>query len=148
MPITLFEGGKVNMMSAVLVLIKCLIILVWIMIAATIVYIYAEKFIKEVYYPIKLKANNNPSFETLITILNLIINSELDAYENDIFRNKGSITNQNFDSYYKDITTKIVESISPDLEENLKYYLTEDAIYRIVGRAVKKYLTEKITGTI
>lgn len=136
------------MMSAVLVLIKCLIILVWIMIAATIVYIYAEKFIKEVYYPIKLKANNNPSFETLITILNLIINSELDAYENDIFRNKGSITNQNFDSYYKDITTKIVESISPDLEENLKYYLTEDAIYRIVGRAVKKYLTEKITGTI
>ena len=88
------------------------------------------------------------TFEECISILQLIINSELQAYEKDIFIAKGSITNSNFENYYKDITNKIVSNLSDDLVDNFSYYIKEDAVYLYIARAVKVFLTNKINGTI
>lgn len=88
------------------------------------------------------------TFEECISILQLIINSELQSYEKDIFISKGSITNSNFENYYRDITGKIVNNLSDDLIDSFTYYITEDAIYTYIARAVKTFLTGKINGTI
>ena len=110
------------------------------------VYFFLYNFYMNIYIKFK-KRNIHIDFETALAILKIIINTELDAYENDIFTIKGSITNSNFDNYYKDITNKIIKSVSPDLINYLSFYITEDTVYIIIARAVKKFLTEKITGT-
>ena len=115
--------------------------------ACGIIYLFAYFFYKNIYLPYK-KDLVDLNFETALFILKTLINTELDAYDTDIFMSKGSITNANFDNYYKDITTKIIKSISPNLITHLSLYITEDMVYVIVARAVKKFLTEKISGTI
>jgi len=110
-------------------------------------YFTADNFFKRIYIPYK-KQIIDLNFDSALFILKTIINSELEAYENDVFLSKGSITNSNFDNYYKDITRKIIKNISPALISHLSLYITEDMIYTIVARAVKKFLTEKITCTI
>ena len=112
-----------------------------------VLYTLAYFFYKKILLPYR-KQLVDLDFETSLFILKTIINSELDTYENDIFMSKGSITNTNFENYYKDITEKIIKNISPDLIRHLSLYITEDMIYVIVARAVKKFLTEKISGTI
>lgn len=91
---------------------------------------------------------NNPSFENLIAILGVIINTEIQEYENDIFISKGSITNSNFDNYYYDITNKIINNISKDFEKRILAYMTKEALYKYIARSVKSYLTSKINGTL
>ena len=76
------------------------------------------------------------------------IQSELDSYDSDIFQSKGSITNNNFDVYYRDITSRILKNINPNLIKDLSYYYTEDAVYRFIGRSVRDYLVTKIKGTL
>ena len=131
-------------------IINCIIISISIILTIAVVlvllYIALDNFYRRIYLPYK-KNSIGLDFETAFVILKAIINSELDAYENDIFQKKGSITNSNFDNYYKDITNKIVSSISPDLISHLSLYLTEKTVYVIIARAVKKYLAEKINGT-
>lgn len=112
-----------------------------------ILYIAIYNFYKRIYLPYK-KELVDLDFESALAILNIIINTELDAYSNDIFLNKGSITNSNFDNYYHDITNKIIKNLSPALISHLALYITEDAIYVIIARAVKKFLTEKIHGSV
>lgn len=84
------------------------------------------------------------SFEDLLIILRLIINSELEEYDKEIFSRKGSLTNQNFDTYYDDLCTKIIGNISPSVIHQLVRYTTEENVYRIVARATKEYLKDKI----
>lgn len=112
------------------------------------IYVFAEKFMNEVYIRNKPRMNASLSFTELLSILATIINTEIEAYEEDIFTEKGNITNQNFENYYKDITNKIIENISPEFESNLKFYLTEEAIYKMIARSVKNYLTKKVTGVV
>ena len=112
-----------------------------------IIYVALYFFYKKIYLPYK-KELVDLDFESALSIFKLIINTELDAYENDIFMNKGSITNSNFDNYYKDITTKIIAKLSPSLVKHLSLYINEDMIYIIIARSVKKFLTEKINGTV
>ena len=109
-------------------------------------YFFFYYFYMNIYLKYK-KKNVYIDFETALAILKIIINTELDAYENDIFISKGSITNSNFDNYYKDITGKIIKNVSSDLINYLSFYVTEDMIYLIIARAVKKFLTDKINGT-
>ena len=111
------------------------------------IYIAIYFFYKKIYIEYK-KELVDLDFESALSILKLIINTELDAYENDIFMNKGSITNSNFDNYYKDITNKIIEKLSPTLVKHLSLYINEAMVYIIIARAVKKFLTEKINGTV
>ena len=104
-------------------------------------------FFRKIYIPYK-KEVVDLNFDSALFILKTIINTELDAYENDIFISKGSITNNNFENYYKDITGKIISNISPNLLKHLSLYITEDMVYIIIARSVKKFLSEKISGTI
>ena len=91
------------------------------------------------------KRNSTPEeFLNLLTILSSQIQSELDSYDSDIFQSKGSITNNNFDVYYRDITSRILKNINPNLIKDLSYYYTEDAVYRFTSRSVRDYLVTKI----
>ena len=86
-------------------------------------------------------------FLGLLTILSSQVQTELDAYDKDIFENKGSITNNNFDNYYQDLNHRILRNISPTMIDQLTQYYTEEAIYRFIGRSVRDYLITKINGT-
>jgi len=90
----------------------------------------------------------NANFENLIGILGVIINTEIQEYENDIFLNKGAITNSNFDNYYYDITNRIIANISKTFEKRILAYMTREALYKYIARSVKNYLTSKINGTL
>lgn len=95
------------------------------------------------------KKNSTPEeFLNLLTILSSQIQSELDSYDSDIFEKKGSITNNNFDVYYRDITSRILKNVNPHLIRDLSYYYTEEAVYRFIGRSVRDYLVTKIKGTL
>ena len=95
------------------------------------------------------KRNSTPEeFLNLLTILSSQIQSEVDSYDSDIFQSKCSITNNNFDVYYRDITSRILKNINPNLIKDLSYYYTEDAVYRFIGRSVRDYLVTKIKGTL
>lgn len=94
------------------------------------------------------KAISPTDYANLLSILASQVQSELDTYDKDIFTDKGSITNNNFDNYYKDLTTRIINNISDDLINSLTQYYTIDAIYRMIGRSVRDYLLTKINGTL
>lgn len=94
------------------------------------------------------KRSSPDEFLGLLTILSSQIQSELDSYEKDIFENKGSITNNNFDRYYRDLTSRIIKNINPNMIKELSYYYTEEAVYRFIGRSVRDYLVSKINGTL
>lgn len=94
------------------------------------------------------KHSSPDEFLGLLTILSSQIQSELDSYEKDIFENKGSITNNNFDRYYRDLTSRIIKNINPNMIKDLSYYYTEEAVYRFIGRSVRDYLVSKISGTL
>lgn len=94
------------------------------------------------------KHSSPDEFLGLLTILSSQIQSELDSYEKDIFENKGSITNNNFDRYYRDLTSRIIKNINPNMIKELSYYYTEEAVYRFIGRSVRDYLISKINGTL
>ena len=127
-------------------ILSCILIIITMLAGAFIFYITASRFFNKIYLPYK-NAIYDSSFEELLFILKTIINTELEAYDNDIFLNKGSITNSNFDTFYKDITNKIIRNVSPKMIQQLTKYISNDMVYIIIARAVKKYLTEKISGT-
>lgn len=110
------------------------------------IYYLTQRFYNLIWIPYK-KSVGGHSFEDLILILRTVINTELDAYENDVFRLKGSLTNSNFNQFYLDITKKISQDIPDEFLDDLKQYLTQDAIFRIIGREVKKFLEDHIHGT-
>lgn len=90
---------------------------------------------------------NPDEFLGLLTILSSQVQTELDTYNNDIFENKGAITNNNFDIYYRDLTSRVIKNISPEMIKNLTHYYTEEAVYRFIGRTVRDFLVSKINGT-
>lgn len=129
-----------------IIVFKWIIFLFTFALLVSILFAFVVKFYNEVYIP--SKRNSILSFESSLTVLQVIIETELNAYETDIFSTIGNITNQNFENYYKDITSKIIDNLSPDFIKNITLYISEDALYKIIARSVKKYLTEKISGVI
>lgn len=101
-----------------------------------------------VYRILNSKSQSPTEFISLLSILSSQIKTELDAYDQDIFEVKGSITNNNYDRYYKDLTNRIIQNISPDMVKELTKYYTEDAVYKYIARSVRDYLTTKINGTL
>lgn len=98
---------------------------------------------------IVLQPNLSPNeFLGLTTILSSQIQSELDAYDKDIFQDKGSITNNNFEQYYHDLTSRIIQNIPSSMITCMERYYTEEAIYRFIARSVRDYLVTKIKGTM
>ena len=108
-----------------------------------IIYILFERFYNVVYFPQK---NNlyQDTFENLLNIVKVIVNSEIEAYENDIFAFRKGMTRSQYEQFYKDITSKIINNMSPNLEKQLEKYVSSDMIYRIIARSVKSYLEEKV----
>ena len=100
-----------------------------------------------VYKMVNFNRSSPDEFIGLLTVLSSQIQTELDAYDKSIFENKGSITNNNFDNYYNDLTSRIIKNISPDMVKSLSKYYTEEAIYRFIARSVRDYLVSKINGT-
>lgn len=129
-----------------IIVFKWVIFLFTVALLVSILFAFIVKFYNEVYIP--SKRNSILSFESSLTVLQVIIETELNAYETDIFSTIGNITNQNFENYYNDITSKIIDNLSPDFIKNITLYISEDALYKIIARSVKKYLTEKISGVI
>ena len=86
-------------------------------------------------------------FIGLLSVLSSQVQTEIDTYDKDIFINKGSITNNNFDNYYQDLTHRVIDNISPSMIDQLTQYYTEEAIYKFIGRSVRDYLVSKINGT-
>lgn len=120
-------------------------IILYIILVITVVIIIASLILNMKYDE---KKNSTTEFINLLNILSTLIKTELDAYDQDIFENKGSITNNNFDRYYKDLTQRVLKNISPNIIKGLSYYYTEEAIYRFIGRTVRDYLVSKINGTM
>ena len=100
------------------------------------------------YFHYKKSEGLNISFEEAFTVLGVIIQSELQVYDTDVFLGRGGITNSNFETYYEDISKKIIAKISPDSIKELQHYITEDAIYIYVARRVRAYLTEQINPAL
>lgn len=100
-------------------------------------------------YFIYFKRNTSVlELEAAMTALSLIINSEISEYEKNIFQNNRPITNSNFENYYNDITKKTIAAISPILMKQLCVYITEDTIYKYIGRTVREYLVKKVNSSI
>lgn len=116
-------------------------------IVASIITRAAERFVNTVWLPYKNAIYDN-DFAELLSILKLIINTEIEEYENDVFMSKQTISNANFDQFYKDINEKIRKNISPSFEQQMLKYVSEKMLYTTIARSVKKYLTEKIHGTL
>lgn len=83
-----------------------------------------------------------------LSVLNAIIQTEFDAYDQDIFSHKGSITNSNFDNYYKQLCNTIINNLNPGFIDQLGQIYTKDAIYGLIARRVKVFLTGKINTVI
>lgn len=87
-------------------------------------------------------------FPDLVNALNMMIRTEIDLWEKDIFSNRQPITNSNFENYYYEITNHVIKNISPMFIKSMEKYMTETAIVSMIGRCVKEYLVSKINGTI
>lgn len=122
-------------MTAILIIyITCILLLIGI------VFILLYKMNKE-------RRISPNEFIGLLTVLSSQVQTEIDTYDKDIFINKGSITNNNFDNYYQDLTHRVIDNISPSMIDQLTQYYTEEAIYKFIGRSVRDYLVSKINGT-
>ena len=122
-----------------------MIIIVILYIVALVILLSLASFL--VYKMINSNRSSPDEFIGLLTVLSSQIQTELDAYDKSVFENKGSITNNNFDNYYNDLTSRIIKNISPDMVKSLSKYYTEEAIYRFIARSVRDYLVSKINGT-
>ena len=100
------------------------------------------------YFNNKKTEGLNISFEEAFTVLGVIIQSELQVYDTDVFLGRGGITNSNFETYYEDISKKIIAKISPEIIKELQHYITEDAIYIYIARRGRAYLTEQINPAL
>lgn len=119
------------------------VVLITVIIAAGLL-VASYIFFQKIYLPFKKQSTVAP-LEDLYQTLALIISNEISLYERSIFENGGKIvTNATFDNYYKDICQRVYDSLSDQLMTQFSFYLTKEAVYKIVSRTVKNYLTEKI----
>lgn len=87
-------------------------------------------------------------FVDALGILQSIIKTELDLYQNDVIRSRTTITNANFENYLVDIVRRISENISDELYTQLEFYVTRTMINSLIVRSVKDFLLKKINGSI
>lgn len=88
------------------------------------------------------------SFEEVYTVFVTVVKNEIDLYENDVFEHRQTITNANFENYYKDLCNRIISKLSPQLKRELRAYISEEAIYSYIARTVKQYLANYIKNPL
>ena len=126
-------------------LIQLMVITIWI----TIVILGALWIIFRKILPYYKVSTSEISFAELLSVLNASINTELELWEKDIFNEKPNAvgTNSRYENCYIEISTHILDSLSPAFFLNMTKYLTEDAIVSMIGRRVKIFLNDH-TSTI
>lgn len=123
------------------------IIAVFILFTIAILELAAFVFYKYIYTPHKVISNTS-SLTELLTILNLIINTEFTLYEKNIFSTKGALTNANFENFYRDIVNNVINSLSDDFFIKMEFYIKSDAVVAIISRNVHNFLVEKVNTVI
>ena len=106
------------------------------------VYVVGRNLIFQKYF--EEQATSNESFAELLEVLILIVNSEIEQYEKEIFFVKGSVTNSNFNNFYEDMCDKVIAAISDDLMIQFERYVNHQYVYTLIARRVKEYLKEKV----
>lgn len=93
-------------------------------------------------------AVSDVSFEELLIVLNATINTELELWEKEVFKNKDNSIglNSRYENYYHEISMKIVKSLSPTYFQNIEKYITEEAVISIIGRRVKMFLNDHVSS--
>lgn len=94
----------------------------------------------------KLLKNREPlSFEEMITIMTVIIKTEIEIYEHSIFRHKGAITNANYENFYHDLTDRIFSALPDAFFDDMSRYLSKEETATLICEKVHSYLQEKAT---
>jgi len=125
------------------IIINLLIVVVVLLMALAFLFI----FYKYIYSNYK-RDTSNSEFSDLMEVLNIIVHTEIDIYEKNVFDTKAAITPQNFENYYNDIVKNIIKSLSPKFFVKMNQYITEDALISYICRIVKEYLSGKVNGSI
>lgn len=101
-------------------------------------------FVKFILIPYK-KSTETEDVESLFNTLKIIMNEEIQTYEQSIFNNGGGVvSNASFDNYYRDLCARIYNDMSPDLISKFTKYITEDGLAKFIATVVSNYLRSKI----
>ncbi len=101
-------------------------------------------FVDKVLLPYK-KSTDYDDIESLFHALNIIMNEEIQTYEQSIFNNGGGVvSNASFDNYYRDLCDRIYNDMSPELINKFSKYITEDGLAKFISTVVSNYLRSKI----
>ncbi len=85
------------------------------------------------------------SLSDIILTLTAMINTELQLWENDIFKeNQGIGNNAQYENFYNEICSSIIDSLSETFFENAEKYMQRDAVITIIARRVKNFLNEHV----
>lgn len=124
-----------------------LVIILAVIIASLIVGV--KLFLYKKVYPTYRTAIADVTFSDLLTVLNAVINTELEMWEKDVFKGKDNAvaTNSRFENYYLEMSHHITNSLSPIFYQNMSKYITEEEVISIIGRKVRQFLVDH-TSTI
>ena len=86
------------------------------------------------------------NYAELLTILQVIITTEVEQYENQIFIDREGITNQNFEMFLNDLTYKVTDHITPQFMKAINIYIKEENVYQLIVRSIEAYLRSKINN--
>lgn len=100
-------------------------------------------FYRFIYAPYKYSLLNN-DFEELITILNIIMNTQIDVYEKNVFSKRKGLTNATYENYFREISIDIYNALPKKFFKKMESFLTEDAVMTLISRRVRDYLIEKM----
>jgi len=126
-------------------LIQIIIVTVWVSI---VIDITAWVIFRKILPPYRV-STSDISFSELLSVLNAAINTELELWEKDIFKEQPNAigTNSRYENFYHEISMHIVETLSPSFFLNMSKYMTEEAVVSLIGRRVKIFLNDH-TSTI
>ena len=82
---------------------------------------------------------------TIADTIATVANMEFNIYDNNRFRAGGpALTSSTFDNYFKELSTNILNDLSPEFYERAKVYMPEDSVAKLVTSMVRNYLTGKL----
>lgn len=118
-----------------------LIITLWI----TILSVIFSYIIFRIILPKYKNSIANESLSDIILTLNVVINTELELWENDVFVDKSGIgNNSQYENFYNEICNNIIESLSPSYFDMAERYLKKEAIVTIIARRTKNFLNDHV----
>lgn len=110
--------------------------------------IAANELIKKKTRRKTLAMENRVDLGDLFIALEFIIKTESDLYEQYLANNSGNdfttITNNEFNNIYKELSMRCLKAISPQFWESAEVYITRETIQTYVTQRVFNYLADKI----